>query len=389
MNAMTLAKLPSQRFQPRVYGVGAWTDNIHFAYDVVATLKPRLLVELGTDRGESYFAFCQSVAENQTGSRCCAVDTWRGDEQAGGYDETTFDEVSEHNAAHYAAFSTLLRSSFDDAVARFEPNSIDLLHLDGLHTESAVRHDVATWVPKIRPGGILLMHDIAVRARDFGVWKVWDELRSTGASFSFDAGPGLGVWQKPPAIMLPDPLGSLLTNANPSSADLAAYYSARAAEVQGMIGQQWRDGTIRNTAAAKQTIIQVFHTHDGIHREEDSVVARVGHDGWKDVVIPLPLGAGAAPLRIDFLSAFTWIDIARVELASSTKSLFTAARAPEFAAIAVSGDAERLAHRSYLRVNVTGLDPQLYLPLIGTCAGEPNARVTLRLRVSATEPPED
>ncbi|MEO5720224.1 MAG: class I SAM-dependent methyltransferase, partial [Chthoniobacterales bacterium] len=74
---------PSANFTPRLFGLGAWTDNIHFAYDLVATLKPRLLVELGTDRGESYFAFCQSVEENKTGTRCFAVDTWRGDEHSG------------------------------------------------------------------------------------------------------------------------------------------------------------------------------------------------------------------------------------------------------------------------------------------------------------------
>ena len=44
--------------------------------------------------------------------------------------------------AHYENFSTLVRSSFDQAVSRFNSDSIDLLHLDGLHTEAAVRHDV-------------------------------------------------------------------------------------------------------------------------------------------------------------------------------------------------------------------------------------------------------
>jgi hypothetical protein len=51
-------ELPSRHFEPRVYGVGAWTPHLHFAYDLVAVLKPALLVELGVDRGESYFAFC-------------------------------------------------------------------------------------------------------------------------------------------------------------------------------------------------------------------------------------------------------------------------------------------------------------------------------------------
>ena len=53
-------ELPSCHFEPRIYGVGAWTSHLYFAYDLVATLKPALLVELGVDRGESYFAFCQS-----------------------------------------------------------------------------------------------------------------------------------------------------------------------------------------------------------------------------------------------------------------------------------------------------------------------------------------
>ncbi|HSH38609.1 MAG TPA: class I SAM-dependent methyltransferase, partial [Chthoniobacterales bacterium] len=237
---MTVAELPSHRFRPLVYGVGAWTDNLYFAYDLVATLRPRLLVELGTDRGESYFAFCQSVAENGTATRCFAIDTWRGDEQAGGYDETTWAEVSAHNAQHYAAFSSLLRCTFDDALGQFAPETIDLLHLDGLHTEKAVRHDLDAWLPKIQPGGILLMHDISVRGREFGVWKVWDELRERSRAYAFSDGPGLGVWQKPPAMPLAEPLATLFDAPTDAAAALAAYYRQRARETQEQIGQHWR-----------------------------------------------------------------------------------------------------------------------------------------------------
>src|SRR5204863_9475077 len=109
--------LPSRHFEPRIYGVGAWTAHLAFAFDLVAVLKPRLLVELGVDRGESYFAFCQSALENDTGTRCVGIDTWAGDEHAGGYDETTFAQVSDHNRENYARFSTLARSTFDDALA--------------------------------------------------------------------------------------------------------------------------------------------------------------------------------------------------------------------------------------------------------------------------------
>lgn len=380
--APILLDLPSSSFRPCIYGVGAWTDHLHFAYDLVATLKPRLLVELGTDRGESYFAFCQAAAEHRTGTRCFAVDTWQGDQQAGGYDETTFDEVSNHNAANYQPFSILLRCSFDNALDHFASDSIDVLHMDGLHTESAVRHDVEHWLPKIRPGGILLMHDISVRVREFGVWKVWDELRATGRSFAFSSGPGLGVWQKPPANRLPYPIETLLDDADgPASAPIEAYYRNLASEMQQKIAQEWRDGTIRDDAA-RQTTIQVFHTHDGIHREEDSAVARVGHEVWKEVLIPLPSDAGAAPLRIDFVSPFTTIDLAAVELRRDEETLFAARDGRGFETIAVAGDAERHPHHVYLRIEITGLDPQLYLPRIDSTSG--TGALTVRLRLRAT-----
>jgi hypothetical protein len=381
MNPVDLAELPSQNFRPRVYGVGAWTDNLPFAYDAVAALRPKLLVELGTDRGESYFTFCQSAAENATGTRCFAVDTWRGDSHAGGYDETTFAEVSAHNAQHYSTFSTLLRCSFDEALEQFEPGTIDLLHLDGLHTEAAVRHDLERWLPKLRPGGILLMHDINVRTREFGVWKVWDELRARGQSYAFADEPGLGVWQKPPALALPEPLATLLSGGD-SLSELRDHYRRRAAELQERIAEQWRDGTIRNTATAEQTVVQVFHTRDGVHREEDSVVARVGHDGWKNVTLQLPAGAGAAPLRLDFYSALTTIDVAELTVTAAGRPLFQAASRQEFDAIAVRGDAERMPHSWFLRLQVTGVDPQLHLPLIATDTSDAALVVSVCLRIT-------
>jgi hypothetical protein len=48
--------LPSRHFEPRIYGVGAWTHQLHFAYGLVTAMRPRVLVELGVDRGENYFA---------------------------------------------------------------------------------------------------------------------------------------------------------------------------------------------------------------------------------------------------------------------------------------------------------------------------------------------
>jgi len=375
-----MVDLPSRHFEPRIYGVGAWTSHLHFAYDLVAVLKPALLVELGVDRGESYFAFCQSVVENQTCTRCFGIDTWRGDQHAGGYDETTFTQVAEHNRANYESFSSLLRCDFDDALSKFESASIDVLHLDGLHTEPAVRHDVDSWLPKLRPGGILLLHDVGVRSEGFGVWKIWMELQQQSRSWTFLDGPGLGVWQKPPIKPLPGFLDGLLARPNESNSALARYYAERAQAMQEKIAQHWRDGSIRNTPFAQQTIIQVFYSSDGSHREEDSVYARVGHEGWKDVRIELPPHAGAAPLRIDFVSALTAIEIASIRLTKQNTVYFTVDDGTGFDTIRIGGDAERLAGRT-LQFRVTGIDPQLYLPGIHLPADQAPTVLQIRLRV--------
>jgi len=376
------ADLPSSRFEPRVYDVGAWTPHLHFAYDLVAALKPRVLVELGVDRGESYFAFCQSAVENHTDTRCFGVDTWRGDQHAGGYDETTFTQVSAHNRTHYETFSTLIRASFEEALEKFEADSIDLLHVDGLHTESALRHDIDSWMPKVRPGGIILLHDVGVRSRDFGVWRVWATLQERGRSWTFHDGPGLGVWQKPPAQRLPGFLEQLLAPPNDWNGALAKYYSERAAEMQRAITEEWRNGTIRQRPFAQQTVIQVFYTTDGTHREEDSVLARVGHNEWKEIRIEFPLKAEASPLRIDFVSPLTTIDVASIRLIKAGRTHFSAPDITSFDSITLSGDIERLAHPTALRLKITGVDPQLHLPVVALPSSEEPFLVHMRLRVS-------
>ncbi len=381
---MIAAELPSRQFEPRVYGVGAWTAHLHFAYDLIATLRPRSFIELGTDQGESYFAFCQSVAQNGTGTRCFAIDTWRGDEHAGQYDETTFALVSTHNRAHYENFSTLIRCTFDAALEKFPAASIDLLHLDGLHSEEAVRHDLQNWLPKVRPGGLFLMHDVSVRNRDFGVWKVWEALRTRGRSWTFAEGPGLGVWQKPPNESLSEPLETLIEGSDKDRQQLLDYYRSRTAQLREKIAYEWRNGTVRDLAFLQQTVIQIFYTNDGVHREEQSVNARIGHDSWKNVTIPLPRDAGAAPLRIDFVSPLTILEITSLRLTRGTEICYQTNEREQFDNITLAGDVERLPHANHLLLKITGIDPQLYLPLFTPAGAEENFVLEMQLRVNTS-----
>jgi SAM-dependent methyltransferase len=134
-------------------------------------------------------------------------------------------------------------------------------------------------------------------------------------------------------------------------------------------------------APAPETIIQVFHSRDGSHSEANSVTARITHRAWKEVSIPLPPNAGAAPLRIDFMSELTVIDVASVQVATQSATLFRGSDPQGFKAIALAGDAELLAHPNYLRLKVTGIDPQLILPSLPLVTADETLEVRLRLRV--------
>ncbi|NCB26919.1 MAG: glycosyltransferase, partial [Bacteroidia bacterium] len=184
-------------FSPRLLPhPSAWLGFLPFAGWLIREISPRIFVELGTHYGHSYFSFCQAVSDFNCSTKCYAVDTWHGDEHAGEYDDEVYSFVLDHQKKYYESFSTLLRMYFDEAAETFSHSSIDLVHIDGLHTYEAVRHDFETWLPKLSPGAVVLFHDTNVRERNFGVWRFWEELQTYYPNnLSFMHSSGLGVLQ--------------------------------------------------------------------------------------------------------------------------------------------------------------------------------------------------
>lgn len=183
----------SMFMQPRHTPESAWLGHIPFASWLVEEMRPDILVELGTHRGASFLAFCQAVQACSAPTRCYAVDTWEGDEHAGEYGNEVFQPLVDYHQRNYAGFSRLMRMRFEEAVDYFDDGTVDLLHIDGLHTFEAVSNDFQTWQAKLSNRAVVLFHDINVRERGFGVWKYWDQLRTQYPSFAFTHTHGLGV----------------------------------------------------------------------------------------------------------------------------------------------------------------------------------------------------
>lgn len=65
---------------------------------------------------------------------------------------------------------TVVEGEFDHAAPTFKDDSIDFLFVDGDHTQTT--HDLITWYPKVKTGGIVYCHDVGAKG-----FTVGEELR--------------------------------------------------------------------------------------------------------------------------------------------------------------------------------------------------------------------
>lgn len=174
----------------------AWSGHYFFAYDLVRNLKPEVIVELGTHKGNSLFSMAQAIKDGKLKTKLHGVDTWEGDSQAGYYGEDIYKEFLKISKKYYTDVDIIPHKMFfDDALKTFKNNSIDILHIDGLHTYEAVKHDYDTWLPKVKKDtGIIMFHDVCETKDDFGVYRLWEkEKKKYKNTITFEHYHGLGV----------------------------------------------------------------------------------------------------------------------------------------------------------------------------------------------------
>jgi hypothetical protein len=184
---------PASYWQPAHLVTSAWLEHAPFAFWLIDELRPRSIVELGTHAGFSFFVFAEAVRRLGVDAQLYALDTWRGDDHSGHYDEDVYEGVRTIAERDYAGFTHLLRGYFSDSRALIDNDSIDLLHIDGRHGYDDAREDYEEWAVTVRDGGVILFHDIAEHDKGFGVWRLWEELAAEHPTFEFEHGHGLGV----------------------------------------------------------------------------------------------------------------------------------------------------------------------------------------------------
>ena len=172
-----------------------WQALTPVAAWLVADLSPARIVELGSYRGDSFFAFLEAAAHNPAIRDLVAIDSWIGDQHTGEYDTAVLDQFNRELSQRADPRARSIRGLFSEAVQAFDDRSIDLLHIDGAHDYLSVKQDFETWLPKMAPDGVVLLHDTMVLDNDFGVWKLWAEIEKQypGRCFNFEHSNGLGI----------------------------------------------------------------------------------------------------------------------------------------------------------------------------------------------------
>jgi glycosyltransferase involved in cell wall biosynthesis len=220
----------------RISPLSAWNEHVPFAMFLVDLARPRSIVELGTHVGVSYSAFCQAVSELGLQTTCRAVDTWQGDAHSGAYGKDVLAELRAYHEPRYGTFSRLVQATFDEARGEVADGSVDLLHIDGYHTYEAVSLDFEAWLPKLSPSGIVLLHDTTVRERDFGVWKVWEELSARYPHFGFEHGFGLGLLAVGPEQ--PEGVRALVETKGEEAERIRAFFAGLGGRLSRQLEQQ-------------------------------------------------------------------------------------------------------------------------------------------------------
>lgn len=183
-----------EKFTPKIDQIvehisSAWWGHKGFALWLVDYMKPKVTVDLGVDYGYSTFVFAYKNPNPVYG-----VDSFEGDVHAG--IRNTYDFAMDVKTKHNFNNLTFIKGYFDDVASTWD-KKIDLLHIDGLHTYDAVKHDFETWTKFLSDDGIILFHDTISFPNDVG--RFFNEIPLPKVNFVHSA--GLGVASRNEALI--------------------------------------------------------------------------------------------------------------------------------------------------------------------------------------------
>jgi predicted O-methyltransferase YrrM len=136
--------------------------------DLVFQTKAQTVVEIGVWGGKSLVPMAYGIKELGEGV-VYGVDPWSGTCSSEGMTGVNLDWWSavDHEAIYQGLVSKIKKVSLDEYIELLRCTSedaplivdIDILHIDGNHSEATSFYDVCKWVPLVKSGGLIVFDD--------------------------------------------------------------------------------------------------------------------------------------------------------------------------------------------------------------------------------------
>jgi predicted O-methyltransferase YrrM len=162
-----------QDYRPEIQG---WSEDILPLYRRIARELPRgaRIVEVGVAHGRSLVFLAEElIGAGRFDAELWGVDSWGG----GWWVQSIVQTMARPELARFIEHLRIARCEEVRASRLFDDGSLDVVFVDSDHSEEGVDTSIATWLPKVRPGGLLCGHD-----HDVSGWpgtvaavKKWEE----------------------------------------------------------------------------------------------------------------------------------------------------------------------------------------------------------------------
>lgn len=144
----------------------------------VRKLNPLTVLEIGTAQGGTLFLWTRLAQQNAV---IVSIDL-PGGPFGGGYSSPRASIYRRFagpaQTLHLLRDDSHQRATLEKAQKLFGGKPIDLLFIDGDHTYEGVKQDWEMYFPLVRPGGMVVFHDIAGNYEDTQVKRLWDSIKS-------------------------------------------------------------------------------------------------------------------------------------------------------------------------------------------------------------------
>lgn len=163
----------------------AMRSYIFLLFEIALESESKNILEIGTGQCQSTRTMLSALKENK-GGKLYSIDI-------GDRSERIPEDLKPY-------FVQIVGNSHDiEIFNQVKDIEFDLMLIDGDHSYKGVKRDFETYVPLVKEGGIILMHDIC--NKNEGVKDFWPEIKYPKIALTYGkaaAGiiPGMGIVQK-------------------------------------------------------------------------------------------------------------------------------------------------------------------------------------------------